>query len=52
MSFILRWFGYSKVPPEAVALVARARMLWEKEPAHPIVGATLRAIEKLMRSTQ
>lgn len=48
----LRFFGYAKVPPEAVQLIYTARMTWEIEPQNPTVGAALVALEKLMRSTQ
>jgi hypothetical protein len=49
---LLRFFGYAKVPQEAVELASRARMTWEKDPAHPIVGVSLKALEQLMRSTK
>lgn len=49
---VLRLFGYVKVPPEAVELAVRARLTWEKEPRHPMVGEVLKALEELLRSTR
>ncbi len=51
-STILRFFGYAKVPPEAVQLACAARMTWERTPTNPAVGEALKALEGLMRSTQ
>lgn len=52
VAMILRYFGYAKVPPEAVMLIAVARYRWEKKPNDPGVGAALIALEELMRSAQ
>jgi hypothetical protein len=48
----LRFFGYAKVPREAVMLVSQARMMWEVDPRHPMVGRSLASLGELLRSTQ
>lgn len=52
IDLILRYFGYVKMPPEAVRLIFTARSAWEEQPTNPLVGKALLALEKLMRSAQ
>ena len=52
IALVLSFFGYAKVPPEAVALIVATRRRWEKNPADTSVGEALVALEGLMRSAR
>lgn len=52
ISLLLRFFGYAKVPPEAVQLIVAARHRWERRSDDPSIGTALMSLERLMRSVR
>lgn len=52
LDLLLRYFGYARVPPEAVELIVQARLMWEREPRNPRIGTALRTLETFIRSAR